>query len=146
MLATFLIPMSMYINEINIMQSARNHIERAIEVSAMASLYNVQTTVEISDIQKQQIIDDFTFYLSQNLNLDSNSIPQNSIIKDPIIIKEISVYDTSEVPTICPWGTEIRVAGIHVVVETKIKRNYMGEKYGEYVPIVIHKDIDIMGW
>lgn len=137
-------PLSLYQLDITLAINSKNRIERAVTISALASLYNVSIGVDLGDVQKSIIAENFEYFLKKNLNLDNNFIPKSGLIKDPIVIKEIIVYDSTDTPTICPYGKEITLPSIHIVIETQIKRLYKGDVLGEYIPITVHKDIDIL--
>jgi len=136
-------PLSMFQIDMTMAIEEEKHIERAAVVSALAALYNVSVDSDLSDFQKDDITDRFQYFLKQNLNLDDNFIPKAGPIKDPINIEEITVYDGNDVPATCSWGNEIKYPGMHIVISTRIHRNYMADVFGEYITIRIHKDIDI---
>lgn len=140
-----IIPMSLYMTEYTMLKLAKDKIEHAIVVSAAAALYNVSTQADLSDIQKQDVQNDFINYLKQNLQLDSNMMPANiPNVSKPITISEIQVYGAGDVPRLDPWGSEFDVPGIHVVVTTELKRNYMSDRFGSTVTVTIHKDVDVL--
>ncbi|WPX08157.1 hypothetical protein [Anaerocellum danielii] len=136
-------PLSMFQIDMMLAVEEQKHIERAAVVSALAALYNVSVDTDLSDFQKDDITNRFKYFLKKNLNLDDNFVPTSGPIKDPITIEEITVYDGNDVPATCSWGKEINYPGIHVVLLTRIHRNYMADVFGDYITIRIHKDIDI---
>jgi len=136
-------PLSMFQIDMMLAVEQKKHIERAVTVSALAALYNVSVDMELSDIQKDDIVNRFKCFLKKNLNLDDNFVPLSGPVKDPITVEEITVYDDNDVPVTCSWGKEINYPGMHVVVSTRIRRNYMADVFGDYITIRIHKDIDI---
>lgn len=136
-------PLSMFQIDMMLAVEQEKHIERAVVVSALAALYNVSVDMDLSDLQKDDIINRFKYFLKKNLNLNDSFVPLSGTIKDPISIEEITVYDGNDVPATCSWGKEINYPGIHVVLVTRIRRLYMTEVFGDYITIRIHKDIDI---
>lgn len=136
-------PLSMFQIDMMLAVEQKKHIERAVTVSALAALYNVSVDMELSDVQKNDIAKRFEYFLKKNLNLNDNFVPLSGPIKDPITVEEITVYDGSDVPAICSWGKEINYPGMHVVISTRIHRNYMADVFGDYITVRIHKDIDI---
>ncbi|MDN5332126.1 MAG: hypothetical protein PWP45_1351 [Tepidanaerobacteraceae bacterium] len=145
----FLIPFmtfSMFLVESRLLYTVKNAADDAVTAAALAAL---KSTNPVDVAYGEYLLDTdaargtFYEYLRKNMKLDvgMNPIP-GSFAAGPVYVDEFIVYNPGSYPTFCPRGTYIQNTAIHVVVRFKTRRPALKGLFGEYVDIVIHRDVD----
>lgn len=82
-------------------------------------------------------------YIKKNLKLDSSNYPNNEswlTVKDhPVTIKDIIIYNPSQLPATAPDGKEIKNTSVYICVDIPLKIKFTGIVYKEISVVVDSK-------
>jgi len=145
----FLIPFmtfSMFLVESRFLYAVKNTADDAVTAAALAAL---KSNNPVDAAYGEYLLDTnaargtFYEYLRKNMKLDAGMNPlPGSFAAGPVYVDEFIVYNPGSYPAFCPRGTYIKNTAVHVVVRFRAKRPALRGLFGEYVDIVIHRDVD----
>lgn len=137
---------SMFLVECRFLYTIKNAADDAVVAAALAALKSANP-VDIAYgeymLDTNAARDTFYEYFRKNMKLDAGMNPlPGSVAVGPVYVDEFIVYNPGSYPTFCLRGTYIKNTAIHVVVKFRAKRPALKGLFGEYVDIVIHRDVD----
>ncbi|MDD4494740.1 MAG: hypothetical protein PHV32_10440 [Eubacteriales bacterium] len=105
---------------INKVQTIRDAADLAA-LTIFCSLDNDSLGKSQLDFNNESLLESYKEVLSKNLHLDSELSPDsNSVLDGQAEIEELIIY-SDDLPAQCPYGTEIEMKGIHVVLRITLK-------------------------